>query len=62
MTNYQNIISCNELQLAKVLAELIANMLTQSGVVTADSRFMAVLTGNLHSWLKDEIVKGKYLN
>ena len=62
MTNYENIISCDEKQLAELLAELITAMLTQSGVLAVDNRFKIVLAGNLYSWLNDEIIRGKYLN
>lgn len=62
MTNYENIISCDEKQLAELLAELITTMLSQAGIVALDNRFKTVLAGNLYSWLNDEIVRGKYLN
>ena len=62
MTNYEYLISCEETELAELLAELITNMLVQARIVSVDPMFTTVLAGNLYSWLNDEIIKGKYLS
>ena len=62
MTNYEYLISCEEIELAELLAELITNMLVQARIVSVDPMFTTVLAGNLYSWLNDEIIKGKYLS